>query len=177
MVCFEQKAIETRNCYEKKARVILPKCFFSLSSAKDRWNFIKSVRGSNHHSGHLTTVRYSFGKMIVDNKRIAKHFNYVSSSLGYYFGKLLKEAPLFTAFNTSFCFWAVSEKECFDIITESNPNKPTGSCKVPVWAIVDGKQILVPHQTFILNESIKNCSFPAKLKRATITPIYKIAMF
>ena len=149
-------------------------CNSSLSSAKDRWNFIISVRGSNRHSGNLTAVQHSFGKLIVDNKRIANHFNYVFSSLGYYFGQLLEEAPHSTAGNPCFRFWVVSEKDCFGIFRKLGPNKPTSSCKFPVWEIIDGQQILVPHLTFISNECIKKCTFAAKLKRANITPIYKI---
>ena len=44
---------------------------------------------------------------------------------------------------------------------------------MPAWAIIDGKQILTSHLTFILNECIYESVFPTMLKRATITPIFK----
>ena len=63
-------------------------------------------------------------------------------------------------------------KDFYDIIKELKPNKPTGPCKVPAWAIMDGKQILTSPLTFILNECINESVFPTMLKRATITPIF-----
>ena len=41
------------------------------------------------------------------------------------------------------------------------------------YIIMDGKQILTSHLTFILNECINESVFPTMLKRATITPIFK----
>ena len=170
---FSRSRLKLANVIKLEQESFSRKCFSSFGAAKDRWNIFDSVRGSNHHSGNRTTVRNSFGHLIVDNKKNCQSFTYVFSTLGYYFGKLIEEAPLFTVCNASFCFWAVSEEYCFDIIRNLNHNKPTGPCKVLAWAITDGKQILVPHLTMILNECIKNCSFPAQLKRAAITPIYK----
>ena len=105
-------------------------------------------------------------------KKIANHFICVLWNVRYFFAYLI-EAPHFTAGNASFCFWAVSKKDCFDIIRFLNPNKLTGHCEILVGAVFDGKRIVAAHLTFILIEFIKNCSFPAKLKRATVTPIHK----
>ena len=57
-------------------------CFSSLCTAKERWNFINSARGQNKKSVNLAAVRNSFGKMIVDDKEMADHFNLIFSNLG-----------------------------------------------------------------------------------------------
>ena len=57
------------------------------------------------------------------------------------------------------------------------PNKPTGPCKLFAWAIINGKQILTSHLTFVLNECINESVFPTLLKRATITPIFEKMTF
>ena len=36
--------------------------------------------------------------------------------------------------------WPISEKDCSDIISELNPNNPTGPSKVPAWVIIDSEQ-------------------------------------
>ena len=67
----------------------------------------------------------------------------------------------------------VQSQSSYNIINELKPNKPTGPCKVPAWAIMDGKQILTSHLTFILKVCNNKSVFPTMLKRATITPIFK----
>ena len=148
-------------------------CFSSLCTAKERWNFINTARGQNKKSVNLAAVRNSFGKMIVDDKEMADHFNLIFSNLGQYFGNINDEVPSFLPGDSSFSFSPITVKDCYDIINELKPNKPTGPCKVPAWAIIDGKQILTSHLTFILNECIYESVFPTMLKRATITPIFK----
>ena len=146
-------------------------CFISLKSSKDRWNFINNVRGQNQ-SVNIAAVKNSFGDLIVDDKKIAEHFNFISN-LGQYFGREYESAPVFKAGDESFCFCPITEKDCYDILKQIIPHKPTGPCKVPAWAIIDGQKILVPHLTFVLNECIKDCVFPSMLKRAVITSIFK----
>ena len=75
--------------------------------------------------------------------------------------------------DSSFSFSPITVKDCYDIINEFKPNKPTGPCKVPAWAIIDGKQILTSMLKFILNECINESVLPTMLKRATITSIFK----
>ena len=56
------------------------------------------------------------------------------------------------------------DKDCYDVLKQLNPPKPTGPCKVPPWAFLDGQQLLFPRLTFFLNESIKDCVFPSMVK-------------
>ena len=60
---------ELANVIKVKQESFSGKCFSSLSSVKNRWIFINSVRRSNLRSGNLTVVRNSFGQLIVDNKK------------------------------------------------------------------------------------------------------------
>ena len=86
------------------------KSFSSFSSAKAWWIFSNSVRGSILHYGNFTAVRNSFGLLIVDKKMPFNSITFVFSSLRYQFGKLIEEAPFYTAGSASFCYWAVSKK-------------------------------------------------------------------
>ena len=111
--------------------------------------------------------------MIVDDKEMADHFNLIFSNLCQCFGNINDQVPSFLPGDSWFSFSSFAEKDCYDIIKELKPNKPTGPFKVPTWAVMDGKQILTSHLTFIINECIIRSVFPTKLKRATITSIFK----
>ena len=140
---------------------------------KERWNFINNARGQNKKSVNLAEVRNSFSKIVVDVKEMADHFNLMFSILGHYFGNINDEVPSFLPGESSFSFSPITVKDRYDIINELKPNKPTGPCKVPAWAIRDGKQNLTSHLTFVLNECVNESVFPAMLKKATITPTFK----
>ena len=94
-------------------------------------------------------MKNSFERLVVDNKENADHFNQVFSNLGHYFGKITEEGPSFIEGDSSFSFCTISEKDCYDVVNDMKPEKPTGPCKVLAWAVIDGKDILVPHLTFI----------------------------
>ena len=104
---FSRSPLKLANVMKDEHESFSGKCFSSLSSAKDRWKINNSVRGSNLHPSNLTVVRNSLGEVIVDSKKISPNFKYVFSNLGYYIGKMIEEAPLSTAGNGSFCFWAI----------------------------------------------------------------------
>ena len=87
------------------------------------WNFNDSVRGRNLHSDNLRAVWNCFGQSIIKKIRSLQLYIFFSN-LGYYFGKLI-EAPLFPAGNASCCFWAILEKDCFDI--QKNASKTAAS--------------------------------------------------
>ena len=59
------------------------------------------------------------------------------------------------------------------LYTTHRLEQPTGPCTVPAWAIKDGKAIIVPHLTYVINECIKSNVFPDELKKANITPVFK----
>ena len=114
-------------------------CFISLKSSKDRWNFINNVRGQNQ-SVNIAALKNSIGDFIVDDKKIAEHFNLVFSNLGTYSGKEYEGAPIYKAGDELFSF--LIEKDCYDILKQIKPHKRTGPCKLPAWAILDGQQIV-----------------------------------
>ena len=140
----------------------------------DCWNFINNVGGRNQIV-NVAALKKFFGDLIVDDKKIAEHFNLIFSNLGQYFGREYEIAPIFQAGDESFSFCSITENDCYDILKQINPHKPTGPSKVPPLAILDGLRILVPHLTFVLNECTNVCVFPAMLKSAVITPIFKKA--
>ena len=140
--------------------------------SKVSWNFINNVRGQNQ-SVNIAALKIFFGDLTVDDKKIAEHCNLIVSNLGQNFGREYESAPICKAGDELFSFCPITGKGCYDILKQINPHKPTGPCKVPPWAILDGQQILIPHLTFVLNECIRDSVFPSMLIRAVITPIFK----
>ena len=61
------------------------------------------------------------------------------------------------------------QTECFDILKELEDNKPLRTGKVPSWAIIDDKSIIMSH----LNQCILNSIFPDDSKIAIVTPIFQ----
>ena len=58
-------------------------------------------------------------------------------------------------------------------ISNLNTKKPTTYNNIPVKSLVDNNDICAPFISMILNNSILNCTFPANLKMADITPSHK----
>ena len=54
-----------------------------------------------------------------------------------------------------------------------NCQKAPGPSKIPAWALKDGCNEIYTHLTFLYNEFLKNKTYPCKVKKAIITPIYK----
>ena len=54
-----------------------------------------------------------------------------------------------------------------------NCKKAPRLSKIPAWALKDGCNKMYTHLTFLYNEFLKNNTYPCKLKKAFVTPIYK----
>ena len=80
-------------------------------------------------------MKISFGDLIVNDKEIAEPFNLILSNLGQFFGREYESAPIYKAGNESFSFCPTTANNCYDILKQINPYKPTGPCKAPAWAI------------------------------------------
>ena len=50
--------------------------------------------------------------------------------------------------------------------------KAPGPSKIPALALKDGCNEIYTHLTFLYNELLKNKTYPCKLKKAIVTPIY-----
>ena len=64
--------------------------------------------------------------MIVDDKKIAEHFNLIFSNTVHYFGREYESAPICKAGDESFSFCPLIAKMCYDFRKQINPHKPTG---------------------------------------------------
>ena len=51
--------------------------------------------------------------------------------------------------------------------------KPQGPSLLPAWALKEGASEFVPHLSFIINQSIREISFPKSLKKTTVKPLSK----
>ena len=69
----------------------------------------------------------------------------------------------------------MSSEEVKKVIKSLNKKKPAiGSC-VPVRVMIDSVDAYLPIFTDIINSSIRNSLFPAELKLAQVTPLFKKA--
>ena len=122
---------------------------------------------------------YYFEKLIwryFDNKKcIADQFILIFSNLGNFFcSKSTSPSVSINLINIpEFNFRPISQKECFVLIKELKGNKPQGAGKLPSWAIIDRKSIIMPHLNFVLNQCILNLVFPDDMKNAFVTHIFK----
>ena len=80
-------------------------------------NFINSVRGQNLPV-NIAALKYSFGDLIVDHKKIAEHFNLIFSNLGQYFGGEYEGALIYKAGDESFSLCPIKEKDCYGILKQ-----------------------------------------------------------
>ena len=68
---------------------------------------------------------------------------------------MLEKVALRAAGIASFCFWAVSGKNCLNMLRDLSRKKLTCPCNVPACATIDGKHVIVSHLFFFLNECSK----------------------
>ena len=54
-----------------------------------------------------------------------------------------------------------------------NCRKAPGPSKIPAWALKDGCNEIYTNLTFLYDEGLKNKTYPCKIKKAIVTPIYK----
>ena len=107
---------------EEKQEKFSWNCFISFKSLKDRRNFINNV-SSQYQSVNIQ--ENSFGDLIVDDKKIAEHFDIISK-LGQYFGREYESAPIYKAGDESFSFCAIIGND-YNFLKQINPHKPTGT--------------------------------------------------
>ena len=138
---YSKRRSKLSSVVKEKQEVFIRKCSISLKVSKDLWNFINNAK-SKTQSVNISTVKSSFGDLIVDDKKIAEHFNLISNH-GQFFDREYQRAPIYKAGDESFSVCPITEKD-YDILKPVNPHKPTGPRKVPAWSIVDGQLILVP---------------------------------
>ena len=73
----------------------------------------------------------------------------------------------------TFSFRFLTDKECHDALRHLKVSKPQGSSSIPAWALKDAASKLVPRLSFIINQSIKELSFPKSLKKTVVIPSFK----
>ena len=76
---------------------------------------INNVRGQNQ-SVDIAASKNSFGDLIVDDTKIAGHFNLIFSNLGHYFGREFESAPIYKPGDESFNFSPMTGKDCYEIL-------------------------------------------------------------
>ena len=110
---------------------------------------------------------------------MANLLNYKFSTIGCFFeknSKIRQSPPTSTCKirnNKKFSFRFITSAECKKEIHNLNCQKAPVPSKIPAWALKDGCNEIYKHLTFLYNEFLKNKTYPCKLKKAIVTPIYK----
>ena len=73
----------------------------------------------------------------------------------------------------AFSFSLVTKFECLKALLALGKFEPLGPSTFPSWALRDAASELAEPICFLLNEFIKTDAFPAELKRADSTPLFK----
>ena len=110
---------------------------------------------------------------------MANLLNYKFSTLGCFYEKnsiIRQIQPTSTCNirnNNKFSFQFITSAECKKEIHNLDCRKAPGPSKIPAWALKDGCNEIYTHLTFLYNEFLKNKTYPCKLKKTIVTPIYK----
>ena len=153
--------------------------FNSKKSEREKWSIINDTRISKLSSNLIPVLRNSFGDFITNNLQMANLLNYKFSTLGCFYeknSKFRQSPPTSTCNienNNKFSFRIISSSECKTEIRSLNCWKAPGLSKKPAWALKDGCNEIYTHLAFLFNEFLKNKTYPCKLKKAIVTPIYK----
>ena len=67
-----------------------------------------------------------------------------------------------------FAFSVSTEKNIRDLVLKMNTNKPLGPSKIPMWALKDGIESVLPHLTFVLNFCVEHMSFQITSRKQTL---------
>ena len=148
---------------------------YNNATNKGRWKILNEMRNSNHLTSEIQCLQDSTEKIQREPCKIAELLNDTFLDLGKYIGPNTDSTmhSTTTTRSTKFNFRFVSEKECFDTVSKLQANKPLGPSTIPAWALIAGQAQIVPHLTFLINSYITSSTFPAILKLADVTPIYK----
>ena len=84
---------------------------------------------------------------------------------------ILKIREMVTPSNFSFEF--VSQKEVQDELKQLNPKKATALTSIPPKQLIKNADVCGSVLTNLINTSIENFDFPAELKLADVTPVFK----
>ena len=120
-------------------------------------------------------MRNVFGDYIPDNIRMAYLLIFQFSQLGQYKGPKVyrglreKNKPS----KRTFSFHFVTDKECHDALRHLKVSKPQGPSSIPAFALKNAASEIVPHLSFIINQSIKEIIFSKFLKKAIVIPLSK----
>ena len=110
---------------------------------------------------------------------MANLLNYKFSTLGCFYvrsSKIRQSPPTSTCKirnKNTLSFRFITSAECKKEIHNLDCQKAPVPSKISAWTLKDGCNEIYTHLTFLYNEFLKNKTYPCKLKKAIVTPIYK----
>ena len=106
---------------------------------------------------------------------MAQLLNYKFSKLGDYIGSACNFFPTnHRTSKNSFDFRFVTTKEVLLTLKNLNSNKPSGPSYIPSWAPKGGFLFLADLIKLLFNQFLAEEKIPEDLKKAIVTPIFKI---
>lgn len=144
------------------------------------WKIVNKILGRTKSGAphEIKLIRHN-GGVITQEKEIsdafAEYFTTVAEDkLRRHYGGHLSDRCTVTEHGCLSVFLRpVTEAEMYKIILNLKNKKSTCTDNIPASAIKHASDILVPHLTYLANESLVNGKFPAILKCAKIVPVYK----
>ena len=160
--------------YEKDFEKFHNQLIENSTSERKKWNLINELRNSVKTTTTVYSLKNSFNEIITEKTKIASLLNLKFSKLGEFFESrnYTLDLPMVRQKNT-FSFRFVTKFECLKTLLALGKFKPLGPSTIPSWALRDAASELAEPICFLLNEFIKTETFPAELKRADITPLFK----
>ena len=158
----------TNRLLRKASNNYSQKLFESLPNSKQQWKFFKTK--IKHEDKNREISRIQFNQDILkDKKEIAMTSNFYFSKLGLYKGETEKvDLPDYAFDKSEFFFRHITRKELLP------QNKAAGPGLLTTWSIKCSKMTIGTHLQFAINECISKNFFPDVLKKAYVTPIYKM---
>ena len=147
----------------------------AAATDRQKWQLINEIRNQRKTQTDIKCLRNVFGDYITETMKMANLLTFQFSQLGqfkgpkFYWGFSEKNSPS----KRTFSFRFVTDKECHDALRHLKVSKPQGPSLIPAWALKDAASELVPHLSFIINQSVKELSFPKSLKKAIVIPLFK----
>ena len=146
-----------------------------LTLGRQKWQLINEIRNQRKTQTDIKCLRNVFGDYITEIIKMANLLNSQFSQLDQYKGPKVYRG-LREKNNPSkriFRFLFVTDKECHDALRHLKVSKQQRPSWIPARALKEAGSERVPYLSLIINQSIKELSFPRYLKKAIVIPIFK----
>ena len=150
----------------------------NVNNIKKTWDGIRKIVNIKKKAVNSTQLNIG-GKIVVDDKEVASHFNKFFVNVGPSTEKTIPKAPevllskyLRNCNQMNFIIAHISNEEILDIIN-SLENKSTGPTSIPLKLLSLIPDLIITPLAYIINLSLTTGEYPELLKVVKVIPIHK----